>query len=192
MLCAECEFEKGEATRCPECNRSYCRERYQAKKAEYKERAARWAAENHERRREIARAYGRRNPERVQRNSQRWRAENPERARAQSAEWREANRDRHNRMVAAWKRKNRDRQVVAQGARRARKARCFVEHVEPLVLLELDDGACGICGEDVDPFDFTIDHVIPLDPGDHSYGNTQVAHRGCNTRKGRRLMEEVV
>lgn len=62
------------------------------------------------------------------------------------------------------------------------------EDVEPLIVLELDDGVCGICGTDVDPFDFHIDHVIPLAlGGEHSYANTQVAHSRCNKSKGARV-----
>lgn len=51
-------------------------------------------------------------------------------------------------------------------------------------MLELDDGVCGICGEDVDPMNFHIDHVIPLSRGgEHGYHNVQVAHPLCNQEK---------
>lgn len=71
---------------------------------------------------------------------------------------------------------------------RLRKARVrkdqFVERVEPLVLLERDDGICGICDRDLDPFEFQVDHVIPLAKGgEHSYANTQPVHALCNQRK---------
>lgn len=42
-------------------------------------------------------------------------------------------------------------------------------HVDSLIVLELADGVCGICGRDVDPF-----------------GYTQPAHPSCNVRKGDR------
>lgn len=58
------------------------------------------------------------------------------------------------------------------------------EVVVPLAVLERDDGVCGICGEDVDPFDFHVDHIIPCaQGGEHSYENVQLAHPGCNTKK---------
>jgi hypothetical protein len=68
----------------------------------------------------------------------------------------------------------------------ARQAGAVIkEHIAPLIVLERDDGVCAICGDDVDPFHFTIDHVIPLSAGgEHSYENVQLAHRDCNTRKG--------
>ena len=70
--------------------------------------------------------------------------------------------------------------------------RAFVEEVYPLVVLERDDGICGICGEDVDPFDFHVDHIIPLSRGgEHSYANTQPAHPFCNLSKNDRLPWEV-
>lgn len=63
----------------------------------------------------------------------------------------------------------------------------FVEYVHPLVVLELHDGMCGICGDDVDPSDFHVDHIEPLAKGgEHSYLNTQPAHPRCNMSKGAR------
>lgn len=67
----------------------------------------------------------------------------------------------------------------------------WVEHIEPLVVLELDDGECQICHGDVDPFDFDMDHIIPLSKGgEHSYGNVQIAHPSCNQRKHNKIMLE--
>jgi 5-methylcytosine-specific restriction endonuclease McrA len=53
------------------------------------------------------------------------------------------------------------------------------------------EDTCRICGE---PVDFTrkspdpsatIDHVIAVSKGgEHSYGNTQLAHLRCNKAKG--------
>lgn len=75
-------------------------------------------------------------------------------------------------------------------ARYARKVSVFVEHVHPLVVLERDDGVCGICGTDVDPTDFHVDHVMPLvRGGEHSYANVQLAHPVCNQRKGDRVAQ---
>lgn len=60
----------------------------------------------------------------------------------------------------------------------------FVEYTDPLVVLEMDDGVCGICGEDVDPFRFELDHIVPTSRGgEFSYANVQVAHPTCNRQK---------
>jgi 5-methylcytosine-specific restriction endonuclease McrA len=89
--------------------------------------------------------------------------------------------------VNAAQRANPDGHRNRQARRRARKRNAHVEHVHPLVLLELHDGVCGICGGDVDPMNFHVDHIEPLAlGGDHSYDNTQPAHPSCNQRKGAR------
>jgi 5-methylcytosine-specific restriction endonuclease McrA len=77
--------------------------------------------------------------------------------------------------------------TMLEARRRARKRAAFVEDVHSLVVLERDDGVCGICGGDVDPMNFDVDHVVPLARGgEHSYANVQAAHPPCNTRKGAR------
>jgi 5-methylcytosine-specific restriction endonuclease McrA/biotin operon repressor len=69
-------------------------------------------------------------------------------------------------------------------ARRIRYAGQYVERVESLVVLERADGVCGICGQDVDPLRFHVDHVVPLSRGGvHAYSNVQPAHPSCNVRK---------
>lgn len=83
---------------------------------------------------------------------------------------------------------------VQKHARR-RKARlrgaAHAEHVDSLVVLELADGACGICGEDVDPFDFHVDHITPLSQGGlHNLVNTQPAHPLCNRQKYASVQED--
>ncbi len=88
------------------------------------------------------------------------------------------------RYAAGEKHRNAHRQGDAK--RKALKyGASFVEPVSALVVLELHDGVCGICGHDVDPFKFDVDHIIPLvRGGEHSYRNTQPAHPSCNRRKG--------
>ena len=77
--------------------------------------------------------------------------------------------------------------------RRARRSAGFVESVDPLVVLELADGVCGICGEDVDPLDYHVDHVVPLAlGGDHSYANTAPTHPRCNAQKGARMLAATI
>lgn len=92
-------------------------------------------------------------------------------------------------LVRAWRAQNpekrREQARRLEARRRARKRGAAAEYVDSLVLLELHDGVCGICGEDVDPLAFEVDHVVPLARGGaHSYANTQPAHPVCNRRKG--------
>lgn len=116
---------------------------------------------------ERARRWRQDNPERHKANAERWLAANPEKARAMS--------------------------MKRSATRRARKAGAFVEYVDPLVVLERADGVCGICGQDVDPWTFQVDHIVPLAAGgEHSYANTQPAHALCNRKKWMKLPEELV
>ena len=70
--------------------------------------------------------------------------------------------------------------------------RAYVEPVSMVKLRSRDEDTCRICGKPVDftrqppdPSAATIDHVIALSRGgEHSYGNTQLAHLRCNTAKG--------
>ena len=55
------------------------------------------------------------------------------------------------------------------------------------------EGKCGICGQAVDlsvtigPQQPTIDHIAPKSiDWDDRRSNLQLAHRGCNSRKGRK------
>lgn len=96
----------------------------------------------------------------------------------------EANPDQFVARMAAWRRANPERHNMNNARRRALQKNAFIENVHSLVLLEQADGICGICGQDVDPFDFHVDHIVPLSRGgEHSYVNTQVAHPSCNVRK---------
>jgi 5-methylcytosine-specific restriction endonuclease McrA len=89
--------------------------------------------------------------------------------------WREANRDHV-----------REEKRLRELSRRGRRRDQFVEHVSPLMVLERDDGVCGICGDDVDPQNFHVDHITPLfEGGLHAYSNVRAAHPSCNLRRKR-------
>jgi len=146
----------------PRINRAYCRE---CKNRRWRE----WYVQNKAKRYE---------------HNKRWRVANPDKAKAQSDRQQESfspeqKRERYEKSLEAHLRSNE--------RRRARKLSAFIEEVHPLVVLERDDGVCGICDEDVDPMNFHVDHIEPLSKGgEHSYANTQVAHPVCNLRKAAR------
>lgn len=78
--------------------------------------------------------------------------------------------------------------------RRSRVALQSTEDVDPLRVFERDGWRCHLCGRKVDrslpgrdPMGQTLDHVVPLaEGGAHSYANTALAHKSCNSRKGHR------
>jgi 5-methylcytosine-specific restriction endonuclease McrA len=142
-----------------------------------------------ERERQAARAWKAANPERRAAAERAWKQANPERFAAAVKAWREANPDRdkanRDRNRKRWRTENPDRTRELALRYATRKRAAFVEDVNPLVVLERADGVCGVCGGDVDPLRFDVDHIVPLARGgEHSYRNTQPAHPSCNYRKG--------
>jgi 5-methylcytosine-specific restriction endonuclease McrA len=175
--CCACEQDKsseafsadrsapdGLASRCRECLSTYRRER---------------RAKNPEHHRAQRRAYYQRDPskERARGNERQreWRAANPEAHRASVKAWRDANPDEAKRQAKEKQDRRRAAGEPSSGPRR---------EAERLLILERDDGVCGICGQDVDPFDFTLDHIVPIARGGaHVMSNLQLAHALCNSHK---------
>ncbi len=96
--------------------------------------------------------------------------------------------DRHKRAVA------RSKEI-----RKKQIKKNFVEDVAYEDIYERDNGVCQICGMPVpfekgcdDNWDGTIDHIIPLSKGgEHSMENCQLAHRICNSLKGREKVSHI-
>lgn len=98
-------------------------------------------------------------------------------------------RERQRQREKNWQARNPNK-VRAQGLiKRARKARAFVERVDPQVVFERDKRRCGICRKLIKVRDeWHIDHVVPLSKGGtHSYDNVQLAHAKCNLVKHDKL-----
>ncbi len=92
--------------------------------------------------------------------------------------------DRREQQRERWRRKNRRRRALKRGA-----------ISEPYTLAEIakrDRYRCQLCHLKVDmrlskphTRSPTIDHVVPLsEGGDDTRANVQLAHLGCNSRKG--------
>lgn len=117
------------------------------------------------------------NREREQRRQREYR----ERAAAQVAE-----------QQRTWRRRNAQRHAAGRSARKARRrARRRVITTERIYRAKVwarDRGVCGICGEQADPSNWHLDHVIPIAQGGHHvYANVQVSHPSCNIAKGARV-----
>jgi 5-methylcytosine-specific restriction endonuclease McrA len=121
-----------------------------------------------------------------------WRANNHEKQASYFQAWRDANRERKAAADKAWRDKNRERVRESHRSselqRRAKKRGRFVEYVDPQIVLDQNQGLCGICWDPIVDQDFHVDHIIPLClDGEHSYENAQPAHPRCNLSKGGRL-----
>jgi 5-methylcytosine-specific restriction endonuclease McrA len=162
-----------------------------------------WLDSNLDRRRELNRSWKARNRERISAQTKARREADPEKFRAACRRYRlthrekvlarereyDAKRAEYKRQYARqWQKDNPARHAANERARRAKQAGLFVEYVHPLAVLEFHDGICGICGLDVDPGNFHVDHIIPIfHGGEHSYANTQPAHPACNMAKGTQI-----
>lgn len=73
--------------------------------------------------------------------------------------------------------------------RRAMKFTTIVEDVSRDEIIARDGQDCYLCGEWVSIREMTFDHVVPLSKGGtHTPENVKLAHRGCNSRKGAKLL----
>lgn len=204
-VCISCEVEKPvedfhPRSDSPDGRRNQCR-------VCRAERDAAYHQANRDHRNELKRGWYEANRERAYANVRRWKLAHPERNRelnllswhrnpeanrARQKAWADSNREQQRQAVrkasANYRREHPEAVRLEEMKRRARKRAAFVEDVHALVVLEMDDGECGICGEDVDPFAFDVDHIIPLALGGaHSYVNVQASHPLCNRSKGARL-----
>lgn len=84
------------------------------------------------------------------------------------------------------------RRFYARGyAERIRNAQVR-ERFTLIEIAERDDWGCHICGGRVVRGDATVDHLVPLiSGGNHTRSNVALAHRGCNSRRGARPLEEL-
>jgi 5-methylcytosine-specific restriction endonuclease McrA len=170
---------------CEKCLRYFWRK---AHSDDYNGRAKARRAANPEFYRQYEREYRARDPELHKARARRYRQRHPERAREHDRRQYEKNAERKRAYALQWQKDNPARHAANERARRAKQAGLFVEYVHPLVVLELHDGVCGICGGDVDPGNFHVDHIEPMFfGGEHSYANTQPSHPACNMSKGTRI-----
>lgn len=131
------------------------------------ETARRFRARHPSRNAEIVATYYRSDPSRAADNTRRWKQNWPE---------------------------------VVSASRSRRRGAKIVEQVVPLVVFKRDRWICQICHHRVsrlltgrDRMGPTLDHVIPLSKGgEHSYKNTRLAHRSCNSAKGAKLPTPLV
>lgn len=79
--------------------------------------------------------------------------------------------------------------------KRAKKLNVKYESIDPIEIFNRDNWTCGLCGKAVnkytpypDDMSASLDHIKPLSKGGtHTKDNVQLAHLGCNRRKGNKL-----
>lgn len=111
--------------------------------------------------------------------------------RARRAMWREENREHIRAQKAAYRKANPDKwQEAHHEQKRRRRARLSGVDYEPYsrwAIYTRDRGTCHLCGEYVEPVDFSIDHLIPISlGGPDKPENVATAHFLCNSRRSAR------
>jgi 5-methylcytosine-specific restriction endonuclease McrA len=86
----------------------------------------------------------------------------------------------------------RRREADTRRRRRAERVASVVVDVSLDDILARDGSRCHICGIETYIDDRTLDHVVPLTlGGEHTPDNCRIAHRVCNSRKGKKLLSEL-
>ena len=114
---------------------------------------------------------------------------------AQKADYYTRNGDAIRQARSLYKKANPEKYREYVRQRKAAITAAFVAPVDDMEIYERDGGICQLCLKAVDatlkfpdPMSLSIDHVIPLAAGGtHEPGNVQLAHMGCNARKGVRV-----
>jgi 5-methylcytosine-specific restriction endonuclease McrA len=117
-----------------------------------------------------------------------YRDANKKKAQACTQAWCERNRARLNAVKGAWQKAHPLVAINRSARRRARERNARVGRIDYKKVLAASNGRCGICGEPFDQMDYHFDHIVPLSIGGaHTQNNLQVAHPGCNLKKGARV-----
>jgi hypothetical protein len=130
-------------------------------------RGREWVERNPEKRKKIAREYGRRNLDKI-------------------AAWKEANPEAARTAQARYRKRHPEVQREAQSRRRARKLGApEIEKIDRNYIYDRDGGRCHLCEKKVPRTRFDLDHLIPLSKGGpHTHLNLRVLLAGRATREG--------
>lgn len=116
---------------------------------------------------------------------------------AQTAEWKEQNRDKHLEAKRRWRKRHEEQVRRGNRHRRATLAGAEERPYTEAEVYALHGYHCYLCGLPMNPDATgpgvpTFDHVIPLSRGGADVlDNVRPAHKGCNSRKHDRLLDEL-
>jgi 5-methylcytosine-specific restriction endonuclease McrA len=154
-----------------------------------------WYSENRDEQLAKQKDYADGRREEIRAYKRRYAKDHSKRLAEKTAAWREENPGR----IQTWREANPDHSRRNHAARKARHNALPYERVDLDAVRERSDGLCWLCKGELGD-DATADHLIPLaaHPDDvavwgverpgHVTANLDMAHRGCNTSKHKRLM----
>ena len=189
----------GRTSSCKPCAIARAREWYAENRERAKQARKQWAANHRAQSRAIKRAWVERNKAAIrERNSapearlkarqrqQRYYGQHREAINARARARRAENPEQRREIARRWNRNHQSAVAAVQALRRARLASApVVERVRVEFLAARDRNICGVCRKRVHVRERSIDHIVPISRGgDHSYLNTRLAHRRCNSARG--------
>ena len=154
-----------------------------------------WDIRNGERIAEYSKQYNLKNADRIKGWSKSYRLLNQDAMKEKRKLYLEENPEKAKESQRRYCLNNPDKLHTKSARRRALFKNAFVENVSRIEVYRRDGGICGICGKVINldikaphAESLSLDHIIPLTKGGkHTYLNAQVAHYGCNSRKGNRI-----
>lgn len=180
---------------------AYLKEYRDTHKESIAEVKKRWYQQNIEREREKRREHYRQNKESYIKRAAINSKKDPDKTRLHKKKWNENNRDYFNKWklnnkdkIDAWYANNKDKVKMYRHRRRALLNGRPSDNYTKQQIIDLYDGICQLCLGLVDktvrpnhPNAPSVDHIIPVSKGgDNTFQNIQLAHYGCNSRKGNR------
>lgn len=153
--------------------------RYQENKEQYKEKFAKWRAENKEKMREYSRAYKQRHPDRVAESMIKHVKNNHEKILARSAAHYKKMMQEAPDVLRA------QRALIAQNRRAKKQNTCGkISYGRITRLMKLQKGKCAVCCCNLIETGKHIDHIMPLAlGGSHDDQNIQLLCPTCNLTK---------
>lgn len=143
------------------------------------------------------------NAESIAKQAQKWREDNRESFLDYQRRWHKQNREKvlerqkkyrddNKEYFSQWKRDNADKVRFYAKTRRLRMLDVQWSFYTTKEIYDRDRGICGICNAKVDfsikapnPLAPSVDHIRPVSKGgSDTFDNIQIAHLGCNLRKG--------
>lgn len=165
------------AAYCRHCEQENSKEDYEKHKDIRQANSAAYRKANRESIRARAAAYNRRNKQKIT---------------AKMAAARKVNPAHYKLIAKRYRKKNASVILDRCHVRRAKiRNNGPVENISRRTVWERDNESCWLCKKPVAFTDMHLDHVVPVSQGGtHTYGNVKVACKGCNLRKGAKIVLE--